>query len=257
VNAAPNRLRLPASAGGLVELAAHALLERAGLYALLSVAVLAVCAIVNAVWHAGSDVDELIKANVLTYVELFGLSYVIAVVALGVGTRATEERPASRTILEAGVVRYLPVLGTTLVLQLVVLYTLPLSGMGAVPEHPALLLVTAPVTWFVWGVLSLAGPYAALSADRPAIAIFGAFGHAIGAAFRPQNFTRLCLVALLSIVPNLLDDVLFDALVRHGVAASVASFWTSVPIDVLSVAPLAALQTVFALDFARRAAAQR
>src|SRR5581483_5545357 len=184
-------------------------------------------------------------------VELFGLSYVIAVVALGVGTRATEERPASRTILEAGVVRYLPVLGTTLVLQLVVLYTLPLSGMGAVPEHPALLLVTAPVTWFVWGVLSLAGPYAALSADRPAIAIFGAFGHAIGAAFRPQNFTRLCIVA------NLLDDVLFDALVRHGVAASVASFWTSVPIDVLSVAPLAALQTVFALDFARRAAAQR
>ena len=257
MNAAPNRLRLPASAGGLVELAAQAVAERAGLYALLSLAVFVVCTIVNTFWRTAGDADVLIKLNVLNYVELFGLAYVTAVVALGVGTRATDERPASRTILEAGVVRYLPVLGVLLVVQFVVEYTVPLSGIGALPDHPALLLVTAPLTWFVWGVLSLAGPYAALSADRPLRAIVGALGHAIGAALRPQNFARLCLVSLVNVVPNLLGDVLFDVFVHRGIAVGTASFWSALPIDTLAIAPLAALQTVFALDFARRAAAER
>ncbi len=253
MNAAPNQQRLPASAGGLIDLAIGAVLERAPLYALLSLALFALCWLVQALWHTANDTDLAVKMTAIAYLEIAGLSYIIAVVALAVGTRAVGEASSTRTLLEAGLVRYLPVLAAMMAVTLIVDLTTPLSALGPLPDQPALLIVTAPLTWFLWGVLNLAGPYAALSRERAVIALFEAFGHAIGAALRPQNFLRLCLVAFVNVVPNLIGEVLFDGLSHRNVPA--AAFWSSVPLDVITVAPIAALQTVFALDFARRAAA--
>jgi hypothetical protein len=42
-------------------------------------------------------------------------------------------------------------------------------------------------------------------------------------------------------------------LLKRG--ATHVSFWANLPIDALSVGPIAAIQTAFALDFARRARA--
>ncbi len=253
MNAAPNEQHLPASAGGLIDLALGAVLGRAPLYALLSLVLFALCGIVQLAWRTSSDADLAVKMTAIAYLEIVGLSYIIAVAALDVGTRAAGERPSTRTLLEAAVVRYLPVLAAMMAVTLIVDVTTPFSALGPLPDQPALLILTAPLTWFLWGVVNLAGPYAALSRARALVALFEAFGHAIGAAMRPQNLPRLCLVAFVNVIPNLLGDVLYDALSHRGIAA--AAFWSSVPLDVLSVVPIAALQTAFALDFARRAAA--
>jgi hypothetical protein len=255
VNAAGERERLPASIGGLIDLGLAAALERAGLYALLSLGVFALCGIVEALWHTSGTADRDLKITVLGYVEIFGLAYLVAVVTLGVAARAAGERPATRALLEAALARYLPVFGTMVITQLLLSLTVPFSALGPLPDRSAIYFVTAPVTWFVWGIIGLASPYAALSVERPGLAIIGAFGRAFGAAMYGRNLVRLCVIAFATIVPTLLSDVLFDVLTRHGVHG--ADFWSSVPIDVLTAAPLTALQTVFALDFTRSAAARR
>lgn len=255
MNAAPNELRLPASAGGLIDLAAAALAERAGLYALLSLAIFVAAGIVQLAWHPHGDAETVVKDAVLEYVQLFGIAYVIAVVALAIGARAAGETPATRTLLEAATARYLPVLAAVVVVQFASDDTAVLAGFGPLPDQPAILFVTAPVTWFVWGVINLAGPYAALGRRRSGMALIEAFVHAVGAAFRAQNFARLCLVAFVTIVPNVVAQVLFDVLSHRGVPG--AAFWAAVPVDAIAIAPIAALQTVFALDFARRDAAAR
>jgi hypothetical protein len=71
---------------------------------------------------------------------------------------------------------------------------------------------------------------------------------AVTLSFHRSNLARLVIVAFASIVPLMLETILSDP--RFHVTRQ---FWITIPIDALTVGPLAALQTVFALDFARRA----
>jgi hypothetical protein len=249
--------RLPPSVGGLVDFAAAAYAERAGLYVALAVAIFVIqCGVEFAIPGAKLGTPQAdVKLIVLQYTALVVDAYVIAAVALGVGMRAAGETVSPRRIAAGAAERWLPVLITGVFAFSVFVVTAPFSALGALPNPPALALLTAPLVWLLWGVFALAQPIAALSGERPVFAVIAGITRAVAWSLRSRNFARLCIVAFVSIMPNLLQTIAYDVMLQHGVARPI--FWADVPVDALTVGPLAAVQTVFALDFARRAGAQR
>jgi hypothetical protein len=251
VNAADEGERLPPNIGGLIDLGFGTWARRAGLYLALSAGVFVLCGAVEALWPARTPNASALKLLVLIYAEVFGLAFVVAAVALGVATRVAGEHLSSRTLLLGAVERWPAVLGAMIVVDLVVMLTAPFGALGALPDPPVLALVMAPIIWLMWGVINLAGPIAALSGERPLIALLTSFTRAIGLSLRRGNLVRVCVLSFATIVPTLIASVMFDVFVKRGVPHP--EFWANLPIDVLAVGPLAALQTAFALDFARRA----
>jgi hypothetical protein len=253
VNAAGEGERLPPSIGGLIDLGLATWATRAPLYLALSAALFALCGAVEALWPAHTDSARVLKVLVVVYGELFGLAYIVAAAALGVATRVAGEHVSTRLLLAGALERWPAVLGAMIVVQLVVELTLPFSALGPLPDPAVLALFTAPIIWLLWGVINLAGPIAALSGERPLIALLTSFARAIGLSLRPGNFVRVCVLGFATIVPTLIASVLFDVLGKRAVPH--IAFWAAIPIDMLTVGPLAAIQTAFALDFARRAGA--
>ncbi len=240
--------RLPPSIGGLIELAFSAYAERARLYLGLALIVFALCGLVELSWPYVGTHPELKDELVEPLVELFVESLLVAAVALGIGTRVAGGTAAAQSLVDGAFARWLPVIGTLTIVTLIVDSTAPASGL--LGFEGALAVVAAPFCWLLWGALGLAGPIAALSPDRSAIAILTSFGRALALGLRLTNVPRLCIVALATVVPLLLEAVLANALQQRHVPH--ALFWAGIPIDALVAGPLAALQTVFALDFARR-----
>lgn len=246
MNGGENAERLPSGIGALIDVAWHAYRARAGIYLLLAAAVFGLCVLVEVAAPAKSDTD--IHAQALAVVDLIGDAFVVTLVALGVGVHVAGERPGLRTMLRGALYRWPAVVGATLLAQILFSFTFAAGGIGPLDEPWTLAL--APVTWMLWGALSLAGPLAALSADQPLVAAFTGFGRSLLLSFRITNLARLCVVAFAVVIPILLQSMLYDVFNRRGLPH--AFFWTQVPIDCASVGPLAALATVFALDFARR-----
>ena len=253
MNDAVDHDRLPPGIGGLIDLGLAAWAQRAPLYLALSAGVFAVCAALEALWPARTESALVIKELVLIYSELFGLAFVIAASALGVATRVAGESVSARTLMAGALERWPAVLGAVLVVSLVAMLTSPYAALGRLPDPPVLALLTAPPIWLLWGVVSLAGPIAALSGDRPLIALLASFPRAIALSLRRGNLVRVCVLGFVTIVPTLIASILFDVLGKRG--ASHVTFWANLPIDAITVAPVSAIQTAFALDFARRAGA--
>jgi len=246
VNGGHSAERLPSGIGALVDVAWRAYCERFGLYLALAAASLVACAIAE--FAAPAKADPLVLALVLQLVAVLSEALVVAAVALGLGSYVADEHPAAKTLLRGALFRWPAVAGALVLVNLVVDYTLPAGGIGPL-DDPAYLAL-APVTWLLWGALGLAGPIAALSPDLPAIAAFTGFGRALLLSLRLANIVRLVLVAFATVVPVMLESMLTDALKQRGVPHF--EFWAQCPVDVAIVGPLAALQTAFALDFARR-----
>ena len=257
MNQEPEGEPLPPSIGGLVDFALAAYAGRFPLYLGLALAVLLIgTAVEFAIPAAKLDTPNgELKLFAIQFAALCADAYVIAAVALGVGMRVAGEQPPSGKIASTALTRWLSVLATLMIVQLVVLYTAPLSGLGPLPKPPALAFFTAPLVWLIWGILSLALPIAALADERPAFAIFAGLTRAISFSMHAQNLPRLAIVAFVSIVPNLLQVIVEDVLVKQHVPRPF--YWADIPLDALTVGPIAALQTAFAIDFARRAADQR
>jgi hypothetical protein len=258
VNQADDAERIPRSIGGLIAFALRSWAAYAPLYLALTAGVFAAYAIAEyAVAPAGITTPQgQFKLYVLQYTGLFADALVVAAVALGVAARSGGANVPPREIMGAAIERWLPIIAVTFLVQTVVGLTIEFGGFVPAPEPHALVFVTAPLVWILWGVLGLAGPYVALGSDRAALLVVGGFGRAFTLALRRKNLLRLCALALISIVPNVAQALLQNAFVQHHVPRPI--FWSSVPVDVLTVALLAAVQTAFALDFARRAAdAQR
>jgi hypothetical protein len=253
VNAAGEGDRLPPSIGGLVDLGFAAWAQRAPLYVALSAGVFLLCGAIEVLWPAKTANAGDLKLLVLMYTEVFGLAFVVGIVAIGVATRVAGEDVSTRTLIAGALERWPAVLGAMIVVQLVVELTLPFSAIGALADPPVLSLLLAPFIWLIWGVINLAGPIAALSGERPLIALLTSFARAVGLSLRRGNLTRICVLGFVTIVPTLIASVLLDLLLKRG--ATHVSFWANLPIDALSVGPIAAIQTAFALDFARRARA--
>jgi hypothetical protein len=253
VNAAGEGERLPHSIGGLIDLGFAAWARRAPLYLASSLAVFALCGAIEALWPAHTAADHAIKLFALVYAEVFGLAFTVAAVALGVATRVAGEHVSARTLLTGALERWPAVIGAMVVVQLVVELTVDYSALGPLPDPPALALITAPLIWLLWAVINLAGPIAALSGERPLIAMLTSFPRAIALSLRRGNGARVAVLGFVTIVPTLIAAILNDVLFKHGIAH--ATFWANVPIDALTVGPLGAIQTAFALDFVRRASA--
>jgi hypothetical protein len=245
--------RLPTSIGGLIDLAFAVCRERAGLYVGVSLAVVVCCGAFEWLWP-GDSTREIKKTIVVQLADLFTDALAIATVALGVGGRLAGADASSRTLLLAGIDRWLPALGAMTLAQFVVAFTGPLGAIDTPRNDPTTWLAT-PLVWLLWGALSLAPPMAVLSTDRPALAIITGFARALMNALRVVNLGRLCIVAFVTIIPFLLQSLLFDTLLARHVAH--AWFWANIPIDALTVVPLGALQATFALDFARRVEATK
>jgi len=252
VNGAGEEDRLPQRIGGLIDLGLAAWAQRAPLYLALSAGVFVLCGALEALWPARTESALLIKEIVLIFSELFGLAFVIAASAIGVATRVAGESVFARTLLAGALERWPAVLGAVLIVSLVAILTSPYAALGKLPDPPVLALLTAPPIWLLWGVINLAGPIAALSGDRPLIALLASFPRAIALSVRRGNLVRVCVLGFVTIVPTLIASILIDVLGKRG--ATHITFWANLPIDAITVAPVAAIQTAFALDFARRAA---
>jgi hypothetical protein len=257
VNEAPDAEVLPPSIGGLVDFAFGSYARHAVLYVGLAFFVFVVESAVEFALPAAQvgTVRGQIKQTMLEYAALFVDALVVAAVALGVAARLAGDPVSSRHIAAAALVRWLPVLMTAVIVQVVIDFTVPLSGLGPLPDPPALVVFTAPLVWLIWGMLSLASPIAALADERTAFAVFAGLTRAVSFSLRTANLPRLVIVAFISIVPALLLAVVQDAMLQHHLDRPI--YLSIAVIDALTVGPVAALQTVFAIDFARRAADQR
>jgi hypothetical protein len=242
--------RLPTTIGGLVDLAFAAYVERAPLYLGLALAAFVLQAAVEfalPAWKADTP-EGTIKELTLLFLSVLLDSVIIAAVALGVATRVAGKTAEPRAIAAAMAGRWPAAFIANLIQTIIFVYTAVLGAVGPLPDPPAILLLTAPLCWLLWGALSLAPPIAALSPERAAPAAMHGIVRAVTLSFHRANLGRLVIVALASAVPLMLQTILSDP--PFHVARL---FWVNVPVDALTIGPLAAVQTVFALDFARRA----
>lgn len=245
--------RLPVSIGGLMAFALRAWAANAPLYAALALAAFALESVAEFVLPTApiATPQGQFKLYVLQYTGLFVDAFVLAAVALGVAARAAGATPPVKAIAGGAVDRWLPVIAVSFLAQSVVILTTEFSGLVPPPEPRALVLIFAPLTWTLWAILGLAGPFVALGPRRAALAVLIGFGRAFTVSLNRANLLRLCGLAVLLVLPNVLQTLLQNALIAHHVARAI--FWGNVPIDVLTIGPLSAIETAFALDFARRA----
>jgi hypothetical protein len=129
--------------------------------------------------------------------------------------------------------------------------TSELSGLGTTSAPRALIYVTAPLIWILWGILAMTGPFVALGANRGAFSVVVGFGRAFAVSLHRDNLVRLCVLAVVVVLPTALQSVLLNALTQQHVPR--ALYWANAPIDALTTGPVTAIATAFALDFARRA----
>jgi hypothetical protein len=253
VNAAGEGERLPHSIGGLIGFALSGLAAGAALYAALALGVFVAYTAGEYVLPPAALTTPAgqFKLYVLQYTGLFADSLVVAAVALGIAARAAGVAAAPRALLGGAVERWLPVIAVTFLAQTVVSITTPFSGLVAPPEPRALALVIAPLIWVLWGILGLAGPFVALGSDRAALLVISGFARAFTLSLHRANLLRLCVLALVTVLPTVLQTILLNSLLQGH--APRAFFLANVPVDALTVAPVAAVQTAFALDFVRRA----
>lgn len=244
---------LPSSIGGLIGFGLRSWAANAALYLALAAGVFAAYALAESVLPAvpmGTPQGQF-KEFVLQYTGLFTDAFVTAAAALGVAARASGTVATPRMLTGAAVERWLPVIAVSFIAQAVMVFTAEFSGLQPVPGPHALLYLTAPLTWMLWGIVSLAGPFVALDPNRGGIAVVSGLGRAFTLSLRRPNLLRLAVISALSVVPIFAQVALQNALFLQHTPR--AFFWADAPIDALTVAPLAALQAAFALDFLRRA----
>jgi hypothetical protein len=240
------RLPLPESVGALVSIALRRYRRRLPLFfgtafaGLLFEAGLALARPGDfGLFYAGSVVVDSLLAALVT----------IGVVAdLRDGERLPDRAVAARAFRRWGIVAIV----TTLVD--IVTFTTSSAVFGP-PEATAYGLLSLPIV-VLWGSISFASVIAAIDEKTaPGRLVFSSIGRSLSLALARQNFGRLTLLALIAVVPMLIETVLSDQLELRKVAAW--QFIGNIPIDALVTGPLQAIFTVFYLDFVRRSTAPR
>ncbi|HEX3466830.1 MAG TPA: hypothetical protein VHT05_01890 [Candidatus Elarobacter sp.] len=252
MNAAAETTRIPPSLGGVIVFALRGWAANASFYAVLAAAVFLIDAVAEYVLPtaAESTPQGQFKLWVLAYTGLFANAFVIAAVALGVAARGIGSNLAPRTLAGAATERWLPVIAVSFLVQAVFVLTAQFSGLISPPEPLVVVSISAPIVWLLWGITGLAGPFVALAQSRTALTVLVGFGHAFTVSLRRDNFVRLCVLALITVVPLAVELWLENVLVERHVPR--AYFWADIPLDVITLGPISAIQTAFALDFVRR-----
>jgi hypothetical protein len=253
VSAAGESDRLPHSIRGLVGFALSAWFANAPLYLALALFVFAVWTIAEyALPLAKLDTPSgELKVWVLQYASIFADALVIAAVALGVAARAAGSAAPARRLAAVAFERWLPVIAVTLLTFTISFVTAEFSGLGTTPIPRPFIYVTAALTWILWGILAVAGPLVALSTTRGAFSVFIGFGRAFAVSLQRDNFVRLCVLGVVVVLPMVLQTALFNALTQQHVPRGF--YWANAPVDAVTIGPVSAIVTAFALDFARRA----
>jgi len=240
------RLPLPESVGALVSTALRAYRRRLRLFfgaafgGLLFEAVIAYLRPGdNGFFYAGSVIVDSLLAALVT----------IGVVAdVRDGDRLTDRAVAARALGRWGIVAIV----TTMV-DIVTFATS--SGVFGPPEATGYGFLSLPII-VLWGCLSFASVIAAIDDKTPlGRLVFLCFGRSISLALARQNFGRLTVLAIVAVVPMLIEAVLSDQLELRKVAGW--QFIANIPIDALVTGPLQAIFSVFYLDFVRRSAGPR
>lgn len=240
------RLPLPESVGALTQTALRAYRRRFPLFFGTALGGLIFEALIAYVrpgdigfFYAGSIVVDSLLAALVT----------IGVVAdLREGERLTNGVVVARAMGRWGIVAAV----TTLV-DIVTFFSS--SAVFGPPESTAYGLLSLPIV-VLWGSVAFASVIAAIDEKTaPATLVFSSIGRSITLAFARQNFGRLTLLALVAVVPMLIEAVLADQLELRKVAGW--QFIANIPIDALATGPLQAVFTVFYLDFLRRTTGPR
>lgn len=253
MNGAGEGERLPQSIGGLIGFALRGWAANAPLFLTMQLGVFAAYSVAEIIVPAAaaSSPQGQFKVYVLLFTGLFADALVVAAVAMGIAARSAGAVASARALTGVAIDRWLPVIAVTLLAQAVVDLTAVSSGFGPPAEPRALLYVTAPLVWIVWGILGLTGPLVALAPNRRVLSVLAGFVQAFTTSVHRENLLRLCVLAVITVLPVVLQVVTFHALAAAHAPRPI--FWSEAPIDALFIGPLAAVQTAFALDFARRA----
>ncbi len=248
--------QLPRTIGGLLGFALRAWAANGWFYLALQIGVFAAYTLAEIVLPAAaaSSRQGQFKEVVLICTGLFADAFVIAAVAIGVAARGAGTRAPSSALATAAIERWLPLIAVGALAQYLIFATADLSGLGPPSEPRFLQFATAPIIWIFWAILGLAAPFVALSANRRPFSVIIGFARAFTTSLHRGNLLRLCVLAIVTVLPTVLQTIAESALIAHHVARPF--FWANAPIDALTIAPLAAVQTAFVIDFARRAGAE-
>lgn len=253
MNVADEGGQLPESVGGLLAFGLRSWKAQAPLYVALAVGVFAAYAIAEYVIPPADikSAQGQFKLFVLVYTGLFADAFLIGAVALGVAARGGGATPSWRALLGGATERWLAVIAVTFLAQFAYDLMKPFDGLGQTLAPRPLVYLTAPITWLFYGILGLTAPFVALSANRGSASILLGFAQAFTVSLRRGNVLRLCVLGAITVLPAVVEALLFNAFtqqhVRHGL------FWSNFALDAVVTGPITALQTAFALDFARRA----
>jgi protein-S-isoprenylcysteine O-methyltransferase Ste14 len=241
-----DRRPLPESSGALVQTAFRAYRRRFALYfgtaagGLIAEAVATCLAPENTgVIDAGSIVVD---------------SLIAAVVTLGVVADVREGDPLpDRAVAGRAVERWGLVAVVATLVQLITLSTS--DAVFGTPESTGYGLLILPIV-LVWGSLSFATVIATIDEKTPArVLAFSSIGRSFSLAIARQNWRRLAMLAIVAVLPVLVENVLMHQLELRKVAGS--TFIANIPIDALVSGPLQAVFTIFYLDFVRRSSGSR
>jgi hypothetical protein len=233
--------RLPKSVTGIFVMAGALYARRFALYITLAAVVLAVQYVVGVLLPHS---DGLVA----------GLSIVVdafffAAVSIGVAFDLAEKEVDWSTILLAANERWGVVSIVCLAYWLVFVLLAP--SVFDQPDDVASGLLILPIVVF-WGAIQLGQVVASIEPVKTQLSLpFLAIGKGLAVSLRWINVGRLVLLSLVVVLPTVATDLLATVLTEHHVHD--AAFWGNVPLDALTVGPIAALSTVFYVDFLRRA----
>ena len=233
--------RLPKSVTGIFVMAGALYVRRFALYITLAAVVLAVQYVVGVLLPHS---DGLVA----------GLSIVVdafffAAVSIGVAFDLAEKEVDWSTILLAANERWGVVSIVCLAYWLVFVLLAP--SVFDQPDDVASGLLILPIVVF-WGAIQLGQVVASIEPVKTQLSLpFLAIGKGLAVSLRWINVGRLVLLSLIIVLPTVGIDLLATILTEHHVHD--AAFWGNVPLDALTVGPVAALSTVFYVDFLRRA----
>jgi hypothetical protein len=241
-----DRRPLPESVGALAQIALRAYRRRFGLFFGTAFAGLIFEAILAGLrpgdigfFYAGSIIVDSLIATLVT----------IGVVAdMRDGDRLSDRSIAAQTLGRWGVV--------AAVTTLVDIITFSTSdAVFGPPESTGYGFLALPII-VLWGSIAFASVIAAIDEKTPAgLLIVASIGRSLSLALARQNIGRLTVLALVAVLPMLIEGVLSDQLELRKVAAW--QFIANIPIDALVTGPLQAIFTIFYLDFVRRSSGPR
>jgi len=237
---------LPESIGALASIAVRAYLRRFRLFFGTAVAGLAIEGIVA--YLRPSDIGLFYAGIVVVD------AFLAALVTIGVAADLRDGDPLGDAAVATRALSRWGIVAAVTTITDIVTFSTTGSVFGP-PEATAYGFLILPIV-VLWGSIGFASVIAAIDEKTaPGLLIFASIGRSIALALARQNIGRLTVLALVAVLPTLIEAVLSDQLELRKVAAW--QFIANVPIDALVVGPLQAIFTVFYLDFVRRTAASR